>query len=242
MTKDQVFGKKIRPSEVSVNEGSKFVGAVFLYVFAALAITAVVAGIAGSILRYGFGIDAVTDTYVTVLMIALILYIPTVIWIQISALRSGKTLGPAFIFYSVIMGFLMSTFVAFIDFYTIALSFGVTCLAFGSMALIAWKTKKNLSPLAIIGLGLLLGAIMMSLVNTIITLITGFDSLTWIVSFAVLVAIVLITMVDLQNVKRIGESGYGQKNVALLCAFNLYVDFIYIFIRVLGLIARLRSK
>ena len=47
MTKDEVLGRKSRPSQVSVNEGSKFIGATFLYMFLALAITGVVAAVLG---------------------------------------------------------------------------------------------------------------------------------------------------------------------------------------------------
>ena len=42
------------------------------------------------------------------------------------------------------------------------------------------------------------------------------------------------------NMKRIAESGAATPNLALYCAFNLYVDFIYILIRVLSFFMRNR--
>ena len=42
------------------------------------------------------------------------------------------------------------------------------------------------------------------------------------------------------KVKEIAASGGAGSNVALLCALSLYVDFIYIFIRLLALVARNR--
>lgn len=248
MTKEQAFKNRVRPSEVSVDSGSRFIGATFLYMLIALAITGVVSGICGYLLQsFVFNNDATgANAFVIVFFISLILYLPTLLWVQFSAIRNGKTMWPAYIIYSVIMGIFISTFTAFIEFYVIAVSFGLTCLAFAVMALIAWGTKKNLSTLSIIASGLISGALMIWLFYWLFSLITlnSFDSLMipMIVSYVFFIAIILITIVDLNNVKRIAMNGGAAKNVALLCALNLYVDFIYIFIRLLSIVARFRRN
>ena len=55
----------------------------------------------------------------------------------------------------------------------------------------------------------------------------------WIVSFALFAAMMFITIFDIWNIKKICEKGEMSTNLELYCAFTLYVDFIYILIRVL---------
>ena len=106
------------------------------------------------------------------------------------------------------------------------------------MALIAFLSKGNLSGLAITGIGLLIGALMLSLVNWIMWLVSP---ATWSVlyiaiQFIVLAAVMLITIYDMWRIKKIAERGEMNTNVELYCAFTLYVDFIYIFIRIVSVI------
>ena len=56
MTKDQVYSnqERVRPSEVTNVNSSKFVGATFLYLTLALVITFAVCAALGSVLKYGF--------------------------------------------------------------------------------------------------------------------------------------------------------------------------------------------
>ena len=242
MTKDQVYGhasNKVRPSEVTATSGSKFIGATFLYMTLALVITfGVVAGL-GAVLRYGIYHNSAfqLETFIYFFIGALVLYLPVMIWVHIAACRQGKTVGPAFFTYSIVMGVLLSP-IALYDLWILVISFGSTCLAFAVMALIAWTTKKNLSTLAVVGFGLLMGALILSLVNVVFYLIapTVYLPLYAIVSVLFFVAIILLTIVDLKRVKDIATSGMGTKNLAMLCALNLYVDFIYIFIRILRIV------
>ena len=247
MTKDQVYSSRpsgVRPSEVSVSSGSKFIGATFLYLALALLITFATVGGMGALFSFAIhdGSEASAAIFVRVLIASLILYIPVMIWVHIAAARGGKTTGPAFFLYSIVLGVMISPLCVLLDFWTIVIAFGTTCLSFALMALIAWSTKKNLSTLAIIGTGLILGAFVISLFNLIIYFIVGYQPLYWLVSFLFFGAILLLTIVDLNHVKRIAMSGNGTKNLALLCALNLYVDFVYIFIRLLMIIASIRGK
>ena len=243
MTKDEVFGTNqnagVKPSEVTASSGSKFIGAVFLYLTLALLVTFSVVGAMGALFRFALydGSEESFMTFVYVFIGALVLYLPVMIWVHIAARRNGKSLGVAFFVYSILMGALIAPVCVLFDFWTILIALGTTCLAFAIMALIAWTSKKNMSTLAVVGFGLLIGALILSLFNFILYLFVGFEPLYWLVSFLFFIAIILITIFDLNNVKQIAMNGGAERNVAFMCALNLYVDFIYIFIRILRIIA-----
>ena len=244
MTKDQVFGTNhnsvgVKPSEVTVESGSKFIGAVFFYMALALLVTFAVTGGMGALFRFAIydGSEQSAQAFLMFFIGALILYIPVMIWVHIAARRNGKSVPVAFFVYSILMGVIISPICVVFDFWTILIALGTTVLAFAVMALIAWTTKKNLSGFAVVGFGLLIGALVLSLFNFILYLIVGFEPLYWLVSFLFFVAIIILTIVDLNNVKRIAMSGGASKNIAFMCALNLYVDFIYIFIRILRFVA-----
>ena len=243
MTKDQVFNtnqnSRVKPSEVTAYSGSKFIGATFLYMTIDLLVTFGGVGIMGALFRFALydGSEESFQTFIYVFIGALILYLPVMIWVHIAARRNSKSIGVAFFVYSILMGALISPVCVLFDFWTILIALGTTCLAFGVMALIAWTSKRDLSKLAVIGFGLLIGALLLSLFNFIVYLFVGFQPLYWLVSFLFFIAIILITIFDLKNVQQIAMNGGAERNVAFMCALNLYVDFIYIFIRILRIIA-----
>lgn len=247
MTKDEAFSQKIKPSTIGVASGSKFIGAVFLYMFLALVITGVVAAGVGALLEYfvfNNQAEEFASAYLIVLILSLVLYIPTMIWCQVSAIRNSKGMVPAYVIYSITMGLFLSTFTNFVPFFDIAIAFGGTCLAFGLMAVIAWFSRKNLRTAGVIASGLLFGSLILILINLPLQLFFPevFDPIMWIISFVMLIAVIIITAVDLRNVKEIASRGGAENNVALLCALNLYVDFIYIFIRILSLVLRYSNR
>ena len=245
MARDQVYSNqsKVRPSEVTAMDGSKFIGATFLYLTLALIITFGVVGLMGGIFARTLYSAEVSDEtlriFLTIFIAALVLYIPVMIWVHIAARRGGRTVGPAFFTYSIVMGVLIAPVCIVFDFWTILIALGTTVLAFATMALIAWTSKRNLSSLAVIGFGLMIGALLLSLLNFVFYLIApGIYQLTYaLVSGLFFIAIILITIFDLNRVKNIAVNGDGTKNLAFLCALNLYVDFIYIFLRILRFVA-----
>lgn len=242
-----------RPQEVSASS-SKFIGKVFLYTAIALLITAVTAAIIGVIfskairpLDYNyteFEIDVeLFKPYIYLLIGSVIVYIPLIIWIHIVAFRGRGRLDIPFVIYAIVMGVFISAFTMFVPFEVIAISFGITCLVFGLLSLIGLLSKKNLSVLALIAMGIFVGALFVFLFNFIWSLFfPGFQSLYWLVSYAIFFAMMLITIFDVWRVKKIAQKGEQSNNIALYCAFNLYVDFIYIFIRILGIVATMYSR
>lgn len=249
MTKANAFNRKVydttESDKVISAQGSKFTGKVFLYMFIALAITAVTCAICGAIIRQAMsGNQNSLDIFAYVLVGSFIAYIPIILWTQISILRGGKGLAPAFVIYSIIMGVILSSFVALLPFDIVAIAFGLTCAAFGIMALIAWTSKKNLSALAVVGLGFLSGAALISLMALIMSLVgleSGTIMLSTLVSGGIFIFVILITIVDLFNIRQIAARGIGSSNLAMVCAFSLYTDFIYIFLRILIWLIRILS-
>ena len=244
MARDQVYSNqsKAKLNEVTAMDGSKFIGATFLYLTFALLITFGVVGLMGGIFARAFislEDEEALRIFLTIFIAALVLYIPVLIWVHIAARRNGRTVGPAFFTYSIVMGVLIAPVCIVFDFWTILIALGTTVLAFATMALIAWTSKRNLSSLAVIGFGLMMGALLLSLLNFIFYLVApGMYSLIYaLVSGLFFIAIILITIFDLNRVKNIALNGDGTKNLAFLCALNLYVDFIYIFLRILRFVA-----
>ena len=209
---------------------------VFLYMFMFLAISAAVAfGIPYILViaaRNGATIDVIANTYYGLMIASGISLFILMIIINFVFLRGKHSVIVPAIIYAVMMGVLLSSFVILLSdgmWWILGMAFGITAGIFLLMTLIAVLTKGNLHPLLMVGIGLLIGAGVLSLVNWLI----GSDTIMWIVTFAMFAAIMFITMFDIWNIKKICERGQMNNNLSLYCAFTLFVDFIYILIRVL---------
>ena len=240
MTREESLqNSRVESRESHVLSGTKFIGATFLYFAIALLITFAVVGGLGVLLTLNG--DAITseaniNTFLTLYIVAIIAYIPVLIWVHVAARRNGKSVGVGFFVYSILLGVIIAPVVLLVPIQAVVIAFGSTVLAFAIMALIAWTTKKSLSGLAVVGFGLIIGGFILSLVNFIFYLFVGFEPLYWLVSFLFFIAIILFTLFDLKRVQEIAMNGGAERSVAFICALNLYVDFIYIFIRLLRII------
>lgn len=133
------------------------------------------------------------------------------------------------------MGVIISSVIAITNIQAIITACGATVICFGLMAFTGYFNKSNISIMAIIAMGLGVGALVLSLVNILL----GYnDTLSWIVSFAVFAFVLLITIVDVYRLKIVAESGQMTENLAVYFAFNIYYDFIMIFLRVLSFVAK----
>ena len=245
--------KQPKNVEVVSTSSSKFIGKVFLYTAIALAITAVTAAILGIVFSRAFTqIDYSTfeiDTvlirpYLYLLIGAIIMYLPLIIWIHIICFRGRGRMDIPFVLYAIVMGVLVSSMTMFVPISLTAISFGITCVVFGVLSLIGLTAKRDLSFLGLVALGIFFGAILIALFNFIWSFFfpSSFQTIYWLISFAIFVAMMLITIFDVWRVKRLAQAGEQTNNVALYCAFNLYVDFIYIFIRILRLIVTIYAR
>ncbi len=136
------------------------------------------------------------------------------------------------------MSVLLSTIYLTFDLSTILLTFVATSAVFGIMGLLGYLSKGSLSSTWTLIIGLFFGAIILSLFN----IFFANSTLDYIVSFAMLAVILLITMYDVRRIKDIAQSGINSKNLVSYCAFMIYLDFINIFLRLLAYIARFTRK
>ena len=238
----------IKQTEVKHYSTTKWASKVFLYMFMAVGITAVVSAIIGLIFTYFFpiaygnelNVDA-AKAYIALFIVAFIMYIPLILWIHFSVFKQNSRPMIPYVLYSIVMGIFISGFTMFVPFHLIAISFGLTCLTFGVMFCIGWFTKKDLSIIGMIGYGMMIGILFIAIFNVLWMLFfpATFEAIYWVISYGMFAAMLLITIFDINRVKKASDAGEQSNNTAILCAFSLYVDFIYIFIRILMIVIRL---
>lgn len=245
--------ERVKPGSPRAKGGSSYAETgklslvrVFGYMFIGLLITAGIALGLGAFLRYYLGQPSLSDSqlsnaaiiYLAVMIGSAIAILILSILLNVFLYKGKHSLVVPAILYVIFMGVLLSSFALLIDWSVLGLAFGITAGAFGLMALIALLSKGNLGGLAIAGLGLLIGALLLGLVNWILWLVMPdtWSMLNIIISFIVLAAMMLITIYDMWRIKKICEHGEMNTNMELYCAFTLYSDFIYILIRVILII------
>ncbi len=238
--------ERVEFESTSVDTGSRFMAKVFGYMFGALLLTALVAVGVGYLFTSIWPISDDNNAmyYITTMITSFVLIFITSIWFNISAWRGKHTLFVPFSIYAILMGILGSSFTMYINPGILGIAFGVTCLAFGSMALIGFLAKRGIGVLSMVMLGLLIGAGILSLFNLFLWIINPYSALlNYILVEALIFAVIMIiTIIDVFNIKRIASRGGANNNVALYCAFSLYIDFINIFVRVLYVILLANSR
>ena len=140
-----------------------------------------------------------------------------------------------FIAYAIIMGISLSFIFKIYTEGSIYVTFGVSALMFGIMALVGYTTNTDLTRLGNI--------LMMALVGMIIAGVVNFfrksDTMTYIISFIGVIVFTGLTAYDVQKLKNIGSGAeYGIEStnkLAIMGALNLYLDFINLFLSLLRL-------
>lgn len=225
---------------------TKFLAVVFGYMFIGLAITALV-GLGFALFMASRYTDAATgylsEEGTTIVAISgivamIVAYIDSFV-ILFASLRSGKAPWVGYIIYALCVGvgFSLILLVPGVSLEIVAEAFGITAACFGVMFLIGYFSPVNLSPLAFIAIALLIGLLLASLVFGIWYLAVPDSGAAIAFDYWTTVIIIIITMLitgwDANNMSRWVERGATNQNIALYCAFNLYSDFIGLFIRIL---------
>lgn len=223
---------------------AKFMGITMGYVLLGLVVTFVVGFFFALLLQTLLVSDPQTAgaVYLGSLVVSAIGTLILTFVIQRKALSHGSSPLPLFLAYAALDGVLVGAIflMAGGDYLLIAKSLGLTLVPFLAMFMIGYFTKANLAPLGIVGLGLLVGALVLSAFYGLWFLISPstFLIMDLIVSVCVLVGVILVVGYDAFRMRKIVESGVASTNLALFCAFSLYVDFISIFVRVFYLLLR----
>lgn len=155
------------------------------------------------------------------------------------AVRKNKPIlaGVLFAVYSYLTGVLFSVLFMVFTTASIAGIFFVTAALFGVMAVIGLTTKKDLTSAGSILLMGLLGIILMSTANLIFFHSPMADMIICCIGVLVFVG---LTAYDAQRIKRMAM--YSNDNnvlsLAMLGAFELYLDFINLFLKLLRLFGK----
>ncbi|MFA6624801.1 MAG: Bax inhibitor-1 family protein [Bacilli bacterium] len=218
---------------------------VMLWLGIGLLITAVVSLTYPNLLLFIFkdDVDGMNIAYVATLAVSIVMMLVSMLVVHLKASKKDSALSPIFyLIYTISVGFLLSsTFLTILGseqsdaIGTISVAFFVTAGCFIVMGLIGFLTKRSLNILIPLIITLVIGAVIISLVNFFMQS----SIVYWITDFVLFGVILVITAVDINNIKKIAEAGvfYSSLNMSIYCAFSLYVDFINIFIRVLTYVA-----
>ncbi len=145
----------------------------------------------------------------------------------------------AFIMYSVLNGITLSVIFLAYTGNSVALAFFMTAGFFGFMCVYGLVTKTDLTSLGSLFLMGLIGLIIVSVVNIFLKSST----LYWIISFVGVAIFLGLTAYDSQKIKAISMQYTGtekERNVAILGALILYLDFVNLFLYILRILGKRR--
>lgn len=131
--------------------------------------------------------------------------------------------------YCALTGLTFSSIFIVYELASIIYVFLATSLIVGVFAFIGKTTKMDLSKIGIYLFMSLLGIIILEIIN-IFMANNNLDMLLCIIS---LVVFIIYIAYDIQKIKRLSTLDIPEENLAIIGAFNLYLDFINIFIRLL---------
>ena len=237
-----------------------FLSKVFGMMFICLLITTVVAA------GFGYGFQAllnktatvngseiiynenvVTSLVVTLIVSAIALLIMSFV-LPIMFMRGKHNILVPLMIYVVLMGVLLSAFTFLVDWLILVEAFGITTVIFGTMGLLGYISKGRLAGIGVILLALIVGAGLLALLNWVLILTHAISSetsiaLSWVVSLLIFAFLMLVTLYDVNRIKKIAENGANQdNNLVNYCAYILYSDFIAILIRVIYFLAIITGK
>lgn len=141
--------------------------------------------------------------------------------------------------YALINGITMSTIFAAFDITTIFYAFFTTALLFGVLALYGYTTKRDMSRFSTIFTVTLIVGLIVSLVNLFI----GNSLINIVLDWVMLFVFCGLTAYDMNRITNMQNyMGVEDDKLYVYGAMELYLDFINIFIRLLSIIARIKSR
>lgn len=227
---------------------TKFLALIFLYLALGVFVTLGVGLLYSYILWSSFeaGSNEMAIAYMATFAISGIGIFVMMIINSVYISKTNKAPWVGFLIFAVLYGLLFSgvLLTGVITFYTLMEALGITTGLFLIMFLLGYFSKINWNPIAFIALTMLIGVLLVSMFFGIWYLISPstFMLLDFIISIIFIFAVTLIVGVDANRAAKIAASGMANNNLALFMAYNFYVDFIGIFLRVLLLLASSRNN
>lgn len=193
------------------------------------------------------GEEAFSQFFLIALIVSICLMLPSVIIINVQSFRKNAPLMiTSYVIYTLAMGALLGDIFLYVvpegeGFETICVAFFVSALSFGIMGLIGSLMKdKSIGIVAPILSTLALGVLVISLVNFFI----GSAVVYWVSDFIIFAIMLMVIAFDTHHVLKLADKvGFDNyTNLAIYCAYVLYVDFIWIFLKVLFYILIFRNR
>jgi len=199
------------------------------WMFAGLMVTGVVAGfvVASNIL--------LTPTMLLLLLVAEV----ALVW-GLSARAMKMEFASAatwFIVYSGLNGLTLSTIFYAYTSGSIAMAFLISALFFGFMSVYGLVTKNDLTSMGSLLFMGLIGVVIASVVNMFL----GSPALDWLISFIGVAVFLGLTAYNTQGIKQTYAMYAGtpkERNVAIIGALTLYLNFINLFLFILRILGR----
>ena len=209
-----------------------FTSRVMTYMAAAIAISGVVAYIFGTdIGLLSYMVDFETGSLKTLAWVAM--FAPFGLVLLMSAginKMSATTMLIVFVAFSVLMGISLSTIFLIYSLGSIYLTFFVTSITFGIMAVVGYYTQTDLTKFGGILRMVLIGLIVAMVVN----MFMGSATMDYVISMIGVLLFTGLTAYDMQKIRLMGtqiEAGtQTESKMALMGALTLYLDFINLFL------------
>jgi hypothetical protein len=163
-------------------------------------------------------------------------------WILPSRLHKMST-GTAlllFCIFSALMGTSLAPIFLVYQLGTIAYTFFITAGVFGAMSVYGYLTKTDLTKIGSYLMMALFGLIILSIVNIFL----ASSAMDWWISILGVVIFIGLTAWDTQTAKKLATMNMDpamRDKLATLCALNLYLDFINLFLYLLRLFVSNRN-
>lgn len=221
--------------ESSASVSKSFVSNVFSYMTLALLIS-------GGVAAY-FGLnESLFRSLMSVPGMMWILMLAPLAFVMIISFGFNKLSFPAlliiFLAYAATMGLSLSAIFVIFELGVIFKVFLITAGLFGTMAVLGYTTKTDLTAFGGILTMALIGIVIASLVN----MFMGSETMDYIISCIGVLVFTGLTAYDVQKIKRIGAGvEYGTataSKLALMGALSLYLDFVNLFIFLLRIFGR----
>lgn len=215
------------------NTDNKFFTKTFFWMFLGLLGSAIVAWY-----TYSSGLCfklAISNGFATVAIIELI---AVLIFSLLFRKLSPTLVGILYFVYAFLNGVTLSCIFVVYDLSSIAFIFVVTAILFGILALIGYKTNKDLSNWSTI----LFTTLIVGIIASIINIFIGNEMIDIVLTWIMLVVFFGITVYDMNKLRMFSQDeSLNQEKLYVYGAMQLYLDFINIFLKLLRLFGKSRD-
>jgi len=227
---------EFRESLINQNTFSAFMSKVFMVMALGLGVSFVTALI---VYQSSYAVFAMLHPYLLI-----ILQLATAFLFTYSLFKLSKPIAWAcYIFYCVITGLSLSILPLVYEGDSILFAIASTMVLFICLAFIGHNTKIDLSRYSTYFFIGLIAVIIITIVNTFFIKSSTMDLFLTYVGVIIFLG---ITAYDIQKLRKLYLHGYGDENLydklVIYGAFELYLDFINLFVRILRIIGKQRKN